>query len=347
MTFLLALIVFSIFLLMLLIIFVLIKYLLNINLLPFISEIEISKRVLFIILTVASFIVGYFLTLLLTHLIMRPIHKVIQSMEELAKGNYKERLDFGKKSTHFEAVGDFADEFNKMATELEHTETLSNDFMNNFSHEFKTPIVSIAGFANLLKKENLSEKEKLEYLNIIEQESLRLSEMAVRVMNLMKIENQNILSNLTQFNLSEQIRNSILLLEDKWESKKLNLELDFDEYIIKANEELLKQVWINLLDNAIKFAPEGETISVSIKRKEKSTIITIANTGSYIPPASQKRIFTKFYQVDESHSSQGNGIGLAVVKKIISLHRGEICVISGNNDGKKKTIFVVTIPDIL
>lgn len=343
MTFLLSLLAFLIFSSMIFIILISLRYILKINPQEILETIDINNKMLFIILLVSSSIVGYGLSLLYTHLIISPIHKVIQRMDELSNGNYQTRLSFGKDLNWFEAVSDFSNSFNSMASQLEHTETLNNDFMNNFSHEFKTPIVSIAGFAKLLKKGNLSPEEQLEYLNIIEQESLRLSQMSQSVLNLIKIENQTILTNVTKFNLSEQIRKSILLLEDKWENKNLNLQLDFDEYFIKANEELLKQVWINLLDNAIKFAPDGETIAIDIKRKEKSTVISVLNTGSEISPYSQKHIFNKFYQADESHSSKGSGIGLAVVKKIVSLHKGEISVLSGN----KKTIFLVTLPDLL
>lgn len=343
MTFLLSLAAFLVFTVMFSIMYVLFRYALKINLSEIYKSMDINSRVPVIILFISSFIVGYALSLLYTHAIISPIHKVIKSMDELAKGNYKERLDFGKQANWFEDVSDFTNSFNQMASELEHTDTLNNDFINNFSHEFKTPIVSIAGFAKLLKKGNLPPETQIEYLNIIEQESLRLSDLALSVLNLIKIENQTVLTNVTKFNLSEQLRNSILLFEDKWENKKINLQLDFDEFYIRANEELLKQVWINLLDNAIKYSPINETVSVSIKRKEHSTIVSIANTGSEISPYSQKHIFNKFYQADESHSTKGSGIGLAVVKKIVSLHRGEVSVISGN----KKTIFAVTIPDIL
>jgi len=163
--------------------------------------------------------------------------------------------------------------------------------------------------------------------------------MATNVLKLMKVENQTILSNVTKFNLSEQIRNCILLMENKWSKKNLDLQLDFDEFYVHGNEELLKQVWINLLDNAIKFSPQGELIKIDIKEKDNNIIVSFANTGSEIPASSQRHIFNKFYQADESHSSQGNGLGLAIVKKIIDLHKGNICVISGN----KKTIFLVTL----
>ena len=211
--------------------------------------------------------------------------------------------------------------------------------MNNFSHEFKTPIVSISGFTKLLKKGNLTKEQETEYLNIIDEESSRLTYMATSVLKLIKVENQTILSNITKFNLSEQIRNCILLLEDKWSKKNIELQLDFDEFYIHANEELLKQVWINLLDNAVKFTPEKHLIKVDIKEKDENIIVSIINTGSEIPASRQKHIFNKFYQADESHSSQGSGLGLAIVKKIVDLHKGQICVISGN----QKTIFLTTL----
>lgn len=271
---------------------------------------------------------------------LKPVRRLIDSMEALAAGDFKTRIDVGpimKRNPAFLAV---ARSFNKMAQELESTELLRSDFINNFSHEFKTPIVSIAGFAKLLRRGNLSEEEKGQYLCAIEEESMRLSSMATNVLSLTKVENQAILTNVTCFNLSEQIRSCILLLEEKWEKKNLDIQLEFDEYQIRANEEMLKQVWINLLDNAVKFAPEDHAVQVRISDTESKIIVSVVNTGSEIPVDQQKRIFQKFYQADESHSSQGNGIGLAVVKRIVSLHSGDIEVSSGNN----VTIFTVYLP---
>ena len=164
--------------------------------------------------------------------------------------------------------------------------------------------------------------------------------MATNVLNLTKVENQAILTDVTEYNLSEQIRGCILLLEDKWEKKNLDLQPDFGEYTIHANEELLKQVWINLLDNAIKFAPAGHTVEVGITELETALTVSIANTGSEIAPEHQKKIFNKFYQADESHAAKGNGVGLAIVKRITQLHGGEVAVTSGN----EVTTFIVTLP---
>ena len=178
------------------------------------------------------------------------------------------------------------------------------------------------------------------YLDVIEEESERLAAMATNVLNMAKIENQSILTDVTAFNLSEQLRNCILLLEKKWTAKSLEMIVTFNEHMILANEELLKQVWINLLDNAVKFTPAGGEIEVTIHEGENVVTVQITNTGSTIQNNDQKRIFQKFYQADTSHASEGTGIGLAVVKKIVELHKGEVFAQSDNN----QTTFTVQLP---
>ncbi len=227
-----------------------------------------------------------------------------------------------------------------MAEELENTELLRSDFINNFSHEFKTPIVSIAGFAALLKRGNLTEEQQAEYAGVIEEESLRLAALATNVLNLTKVENQTILTDVTEYNLSEQVRSCVLLLERKWERKHIEMELAFDEYEICANEELLKLVWINLIDNAIKFSREYSAVHIRISATEERLTVEIKNTGNPIPAESMERIFHKFYQADESHASEGNGVGLAIVKKVVDLHQGNVCAESGS----ECTSFTVRLP---
>jgi signal transduction histidine kinase len=217
---------------------------------------------------------------------------------------------------------------------------LRGDFINNFSHEFKTPIVSIAGFAKLLKRGNLTEEQRIAYLTSIEEESLRLSYMATNVLNLTKIENQTILTDVTSFNLSEQVRSAVLLLEAKWSEKNIDLQLDFDEYTIEGNEELLKQVWINLMDNAVKFSPRCGSVLLDIVKEGFTVKVTVSNTGPEIPEEKRDRIFSKFYQADESHATAGNGIGLAIVKRVVDLHGGAVEVTC--KDGM--TSFTVTLP---
>ena len=213
---------------------------------------------------------------------MRPIRDLIDGMDALASGDFQIRMKQGSIMRRYPAFREVSDSFNKMARELESTEMLRSDFINNFSHEFKTPISSISGFARLLKKDNLTLQQKKEYIDIIEEESMRLSYMAENILNLTKIENQTILSDVSEYNLSEQIRNCILILENKWSAKNLEFSVDFGEHTISANEELLKQVWINLIDNAIKFSFENSTIEISIKHTAENIIVMVINSGNGI-----------------------------------------------------------------
>lgn len=247
-------------------------------------------------------------------------------MNRLASGDFQARLKFGRLLTSHPAFAELTDSFNKMAEELGNTEMLRNDFINNFSHEFKTPIVSVAGFAKVLKRGGLTPEQQAEYLNIIEAESLRLSYMATNVLNLTRIENQSILTNVSRFNLSEQIRSCILLLEHKWAPKELEWKLDFGEHEICGNEELLKQVWINLIDNAVKFSAHGDIVEIRLAQKEQEIRVSVINSGPEIPAEAREKIFNKFYQADESHSSEGNGVGLAIVKRVAQLHGGRALV---------------------
>lgn len=295
---------------------------------------------LIINIILVSVLLGSVLTAVTSRIPLKPVNSFINAMNRLASGDYKTRLNFGRLFDRHPTALELMESFNHMAEELEKTEMLRSDFINNFSHEFKTPIVSIAGFAKLLKHGNLTESQKADYINIIEEESLRLAAMATNVLNLTKIENQTILTEASEFNISEQIRNCVLLLENKWSKKNIELDLAFDEYSVYANEELLKEVWINLLDNAIKYSDKDGTVRIHITEIESRLLVSISDTGEEIPEEARELIFRKFFQVDESHSSIGNGIGLAIVKKIVELHGGDITVSSGN----RKTVFTVSLP---
>lgn len=272
-----------------------------------------------------------------------PFNIVFSAMASLASGNYAVRLKFKSIFGKTKIARDFEKSFNSMASELQKTEMLRSDFVNNFSHEFKTPIVSIAGFAKLLKHSDLTPEEQNEYIDVIEEESLRLSHMATNVLNLTKIENQVILTDINTFNLSEQIRNSVLLLQNKWEKKNIELILDFDEYSVNANEEMLKQVWINLVDNAVKFTPENGKIEIDLRKQGQIITVSVINTGNPIPKEKMPFIFNKFYQGDESHAGEGNGIGLAIVKHVVNLHHGEINVKSQNGTTEFKLILPIGV----
>lgn len=299
-----------------------------------------NTTLLIFLIACASLVVGTVVTAFFGKITLKPVNTIINGMNRLASGDYRIRITLGNLIGRHPTLVELSNSFNKMAEDLESTEMLRSDFINNFSHEFKTPIVSIAGFAKLLNKGNLTEQQKTEYLKIIEEESLRLSYMATNVLNLTKVENQTILTDVSRYNLSEQLRSCVLLLEEKWVKKNLDFHLEFGEHMILANEELLKQVWINLIDNAIKFSPADSAIEISVKEREQTISVSVINRGSEISPENQKRIFNKFYQADESHSSEGNGIGLAIVKRIAELHQGKVTVRSDNNI----TTFTVELP---
>ena len=302
------------------------------------GDLDLKSVLLF--MSLSSLIIGGLMAFFGSRIPLKPINELINKMNRLAAGDFRARLKFGNTVLAYSAFREISTSFNTMAEELENTEMLRSDFINNFSHEFKTPIVSIAGFARLLSRENLSEEQRTAYLRAIEEESMRLSAMATNVLSLTKIENQTILSDVSRFNLSEQLRGAILLLEEKWTKRELELSLDFEEYDIEANEELLREVWINLLDNAVKFSPTGGMVAVAVAEGEETLTVTVSNSGSEIPPEKKDKIFNKFYQADESHATVGNGVGLAIVKQIVNLHSGEIAVESA--DGV--TSFAVTLP---
>ena len=317
-----------------------VKALLKLGVINTLSAGTMDPQYALLVMLFISFIVGLALTSLTSHIFLNYVDNFLNQMNRLATGDFKARLDYGEFISKHPTMNEIATSFNTMAEELDNTKMLRGDFINNFSHEFKTPIVSIAGFAKLLKHGNLTEKQKMEYLDVIEEESLRLSAMATNVLNMTKVENQTILTEVTTYNLSEQIRNSVLLLENAWTKKNIEFDLAFEEYKIAGNEELLKQVWINLLDNAIKFSPEYGVITVRISEIQNRLNISVENAGDEIPIQSRKKIFDKFYQADESRSSAGNGIGLAIVKKVVDLHSGYVDVECKNG----LTTFSVRIP---
>lgn len=305
------------------------------------SEIELNLPTTLLMLVGISAVMGYGFSMLLGHaVLLKPINRLVGAMDRVAEGKFDTRLDF--KGTVFDnkSFRSISTGFNSMAEELGGTEMLRADFINNFSHEFKTPIVSIAGFCELLRSEDLTEEESEHYLRIISEESRRLAALATNILNLTKIENQSILTDISTFNLSEQIRSAVLLLESKWARRGIVPVLDFDEIDIAANDQLLKEVWLNLIDNAIKFSPDCAEIEISATATQNRVSVSITNSGAEIPEDMREKIFLKFYQGDESHSAEGSGVGLAVVKKVVELHRGDISVRSD----KGKTTFAVGLP---
>lgn len=284
----------------------------------------------------ACLLVGMVVAAIISVIPLRPLQKVMDATDKIASGDYSTRIDLGGPD-EFRLLGE---KFNHMAEELGSVEMLRKDFINNFSHEFKTPIVSIRGFAKMLQHDDLTEEERTEYLDTIISESERLTDLATNVLNLSKIEQQNILTNRNKFNVSEQIRLVIALLEGKWSEKNITFDFDCGERFYTGNEEMMKQVWINLLDNAIKFSPQGGTVTIRISKTVYGLSVTVQDQGVGISNEALPHIFDKFYQEDSSHSTKGNGLGLAIAHRIIKLHGGNLAV---KETGKNGTTFEVRL----
>ena len=283
---------------------------------------------------VASLLIGTIVTFVISRFVLKAVNSMADGMSALSKGDFDVRLDLGKN----EEVKKLSDSFNSLAEELQGIQMLRSNFVNEYAHEFKTPIVSIKGFAELLQQDDLSEKQRKEYLSVIIEEAERLSSLSLNSLNLSKIENQRILTGKTTFNISEQIRRSILLLEKKWMGKNIDFEIYLDEVNILANEEMLKQVWINLLDNAIKFSNQDGKVKLELKEQDDVIRFIITNTGNLTIEQCQK-VFDKFYKINNTNQT-GHGVGLAVVKKIVDLHNGNITAESLDD----LVVFTVILP---
>lgn len=286
---------------------------------------------------VSSILIGLAVSFGFGQIIMKPLNRIVEGMNMLADGIYEVSIDFGEKS----ALKELADCFNKLAMELKSNEMLSSEFINNFSHELKTPLVSISGLISLMKQKNFPESKRKEYLQIIEEEANRLASMTTNILSLSKLENQNIVTDKEEFNFSEQIRNCVLLLEKKWAKKKIELSMDFEEFMVIANMDLLKQMCLNLIDNAIKFAYDNTTLFINLYEKDEYMVFEVENEGDELSEEEIKQIFHKFYRGERQNYVEGNGIGLSIVKKIVELHNGDIKVESSN--GKVKFIIRLAI----
>lgn len=267
--------------------------------------------------------------------VIRPIEALISATDQVAKGDFSVRIE------EKELVGEMRDlvqSFNAMTEELGGIEIFRNDFIQNFSHEFKTPIVSLKGFAGQLKNPALSEEERHQYCDIIISESERLSKMTEGVLLLSKLEHQQIVSDKAPYRLDEQLRDCLLLLQKKWEDKNLELDLDLPPVTVVQNADLLQHVWTNLLSNAVKFTPEGGTIALTVSETEASVTVTVKDTGIGMTEEELLHVFDKCYQADPSHHGEGNGLGLCIARRACVLSEGRITVSSKCGEG---TVFTV------
>lgn len=291
----------------------------------------------FIIIFVFSIIMGTTLTALFSHKILHPFKRAINAINQVANGDLETTLHYERGP--YELI-ELSHSFNRMTKELSGIDTLRSDFINHFSHEFKTPIVSIQGFAKLLKDPAITEQDRQRYVDIIIQESTRLTSLSANVLNLTKVETIEILPEKSNIQLDEQLRQVILLLEPKWQVKQISFHLELVECQINSNDELLQQMWINLIDNAIKFSSKNSLITITLRSDTQEVMISIQDQGLGMDCETQGQVFNKFYQGDRSHTIEGNGLGLSLVKRIITLCQGRIELESTPHQGSTFTVYL-------
>lgn len=269
--------------------------------------------------------------------IFRPIEQINEATKKVALGEYDIELETKRE----DEIGELTNNFNKMTRGLKSTENLQKEFINNVSHEIKTPVSSIEGFAKFLKDKNLTDEEREEYANIIIEEAKRLENLTGKILKLSKLNNQEIITNKQEIEVAEQIRKAISLLEPKWSKKDIKINVSLEEKIFLGDEDLIFQVWVNIIDNAIKFSNEGESIDIKIYEKDSNINVEIKDHGIGMKEEELEKVYDRFYQIDRSHSKEGSGLGLAIVKRIVELSEGKIEIKSKENKG---TIVIVKLP---
>jgi len=270
----------------------------------------------------------------------RPVRQITQAAERIMQGDFSARVPpiHGAGADGFNRIGEA---INRMARELSGTETLRTDFIANVSHELKTPLAVMGNYAAMLQRPGITEEEKNDYARSISESSRKLAQLITNILKLNKLENQQIFPKNDEFDLSEQLSLCLLQFEDAWERKGLNIEADIQEQVrLRSDAELLSLVWNNLISNAVKFTQEGGTVSVSLKTEGEYIRVSVRDTGCGISPEVGKHIFEKFYQGDSSHATQGNGLGLALVKRVVDILNGEIGVQSVRGQGSTFTVRV-------
>ncbi|BCR35246.1 sensor histidine kinase [Mariniplasma anaerobium] len=292
------------------------------------------------------FLVGMFVTAFLTlslfglaikYVIIDRIRSLSLATKQIALGNFELNI----KSKGNDELTSLTQDFNKMAQELRANEYLNKEFVRNFSHEFKTPISAIKGYAELISSGDLTDKEIVEYSKIIASESTRLTHLSKSLLQLSILDSTSIVKANEKFNMSEQIRSVIQMLQLMWEEKGLELNLDIQEIYTTTNKELTYQIWKNIIENAINYSQKNQKLDITVKQEEKQIIFEITNYGLGISLEDQKHIYELFYVVEKSRHQTSSGIGLAITKKIIDKLNGDIHIDSQENE---YTTFKVSLP---
>ncbi len=303
------------------------------------NENIVNRMMLFVLLLVL--LLGSICILIAARYLVEPIKALTNATKRLAKGDFEVEL----KVNRVDEIGDLTQSYVEMAGELKQLEQMRQDFVSNVSHEIQTPLTSISGFAKALRSDDLVvEEERSEYLDIIIVESERLSRLSDNLLKLASLDSEHHPFEAGSFNLDEQIRTVVVTCEPQWSAKGIVIDLELPVAVkIKGDEDQLKQVWMNLLSNSIKFTPQGGNIRIGIDVGATEISVTISDNGIGISPEEFSAVFQRFYKVDKSRNgnNNGNGLGLAIVKKIVSLHQGSIEVDGAVEEG---TTIIIRLP---
>lgn len=298
---------------------------------------ELFRRVMFtILLSVLAF--GSLLIFLAASYIVKPVQRLTIATKRMAQGDFSTGLYSKRK----DEIGVLTESFNEMASSLRMIDQLRSDFVNNVAHEFQSPLTSIMGFTKALRTKKMEAEQRRHYLQIIEEESQRLSRLSANLLRLSVLEHDKKPAHPSFFRLDEQIRRIIIASEPQWHTSGLTPELSLADVTIFGDEDSLDQVWHNLISNSIKFA-KNSILAISLAVHDGKAVVTVRDQGKGIPPEELGHIFTPFYKVDKSrdHAVKGNGLGLSIVKRIVELHEGSIEV---NSTPNVETVFTVRLP---
>ena len=303
------------------------------------EHIENAAKVTFLNVILLSLVCTVIDSIRRRFMVKRPVKKIVNAAEQIMKGDFSVRIPPLRSVDIMSGFDVIADYFNQMAEELSGTETLRTDFISNVSHELKTPLAVIQNYGTMLQQPNLSEEKRLEYAKAITNTSRRLANLITNILKMNKLENQQIYPKVETYDLGEQLCECLLAFEGAWEEKNLEIETDVgDEVLVDTDAELLSLVWNNLFSNAIKFTEPHGRISLSLRSEGEFAIVQVSDTGCGIPPEVGRHMFEKFYQGDTSHATQGNGLGLALVKRVIDIVGGDISVSSEVGKGSTFTV---------
>ncbi|MBN7773549.1 sensor histidine kinase [Clostridium aminobutyricum] len=311
---------------------------------------DVLKRAGTSSLGVAVFMTFAFLIAHFKGLHKRSYHEFINEIEEvidrISKGDFGIQIDSKKyKNENYgdEHLTDLIDKINNMAKELGEMETMRQDFVSNVSHEIQSPLTSIRGFVSLLKDETLSKQERLHYIAVIESESQRLSKLSENLLRLSTLDSEFAEFNPRHYSLNRQLKDVILFMEPQWSAKEIEISLNVEKVEVFADEDLINQVWINLLNNSIKFTPDKGKISLSVSEDNMQILVKISDNGIGMKEENLPHVFERFYMADKARSRGvgGSGLGLSIVKRIVQIHHGSIDVESKFGEG---TTFKIIIP---